>query len=80
MLSFFFDESLMWLLVSSLQPLSKPISSEDYNHWWEYFLSLSDQGFNSLTYLSKKSLSTTAQMSNKGFPIPKSVLALKKIR
>lgn len=32
---------------------------------------------NSHTYLSKKSLSTTAQMSSKGFPIPKSELVLK---
>lgn len=28
------------------------------------------------TYLSRKSLSTTAEMSNKGFPIPKSELGL----
>lgn len=28
------------------------------------------------TYMSRKSLSTTAEMSSKGFPIPKSVFSL----
>ena len=30
------------------------------------------------TYLSRKSLSTTAEMSRRGFPIPKRIFSLKK--
>lgn len=40
-------------------------------------LYFSTANFSPSTYLSKKSLSTTAQMSSKGFPIPKSELGLK---